>query len=40
VETADSMLHELAKLRNDLTFYKALYDANSSTKLTEHLKQE
>lgn len=40
VGTADSMLHELAKLRNDLTFYKALYDANSSTKLTEHLKQE
>ena len=38
--TADSMLYELAKLRNDLTFYKALYDANSSTKLTEHLKQE
>lgn len=38
--TADSMLHELAKLRNDLTFYKALYDANSSAKLTEHLKQE
>ena len=38
--TADSMLHELAKLRNDLTFYKSLYDANSSEKLTEHLKQE
>lgn len=38
--TADSMLYELAKLRNDLNFYKALYDANSSTKLTEHLKQE
>ena len=38
--TADSMLHELAKLRNDLNFYKALYDANSSEKLTEHLKQE
>lgn len=38
--TADSMLHELAKLRNDLNFYKALYDANSSAKLTEHLKQE
>ena len=38
--TVDSMLHELAKLRNDLNFYKALYDANSSTKLTEHLKQE
>lgn len=40
IGTADSMLHELAKLRNDLNFYKALYDANSSTKLTEHLKQE
>ena len=38
--TADSMLHELAKLRNDLIFYKSLYDANSSEKLTEHLKQE
>jgi hypothetical protein len=33
-------LYELSKIRTDLKFYKAVYDANTGSTLNEHKKQE
>lgn len=38
--TANSLMHELAKIYNDLKFYQAIYNANTNAKLTDHIKTE
>lgn len=38
--TANSLMHELAKIYNDLKFYQAIYNANTNAKLTDHIKTD
>lgn len=38
--TANSLLHELAKIYNDLKFYQSLFASNTNAKLTDHVKTE
>lgn len=38
--TANSLMHELAKLKQDLKFYQAIFDTNTNNKLIDHIKTD
>lgn len=38
--TANSLMHDLAKIYKDLKFYQSIFNANTNTKLVDHIKTD